>query len=47
MAGIAKHVGFPAAPEINGLKQNEIDGDLRAMGVSFRLFFGFVPIGAD
>lgn len=47
LSGIAKHIGFPAAPEIKGLKQNEIDEDLRAMGVSFRLFFGFIPIGAD
>ena len=35
LSGIAKYVGFPAAPDIKGLKQNEIDDDLRAMGVSF------------
>lgn len=47
LSGIAKHVGFPAAPEMKGLKQAEIDEDLRAMGVSFRFFFGFVSFGAD
>ena len=36
LSGIAKYVGFPAAPDIKGLKQSEIDEDLRAMGVSFR-----------
>lgn len=39
LSGIAKHVGFPAAPEMKGLKQNEIDEDLRAMGVSCRFLF--------
>ena len=41
LSGIAKHVGFPAAPDIKGLKQTEIDDDLQAMGVSFR-FFGWL-----
>ena len=35
LSGIAKYVGFPAAPEIKGLKPAEIEGDLREMGVSF------------
>ena len=31
LSGIAKHVGFPAAPEITGARQNEIEEDLQAM----------------
>jgi hypothetical protein len=33
LSGIAKHKGFPAAPEIKGAKPSEIDEDLRNMGV--------------
>ncbi|KAL8796942.1 MAG: hypothetical protein Q9195_000713 [Heterodermia aff. obscurata] len=36
LSGIAKYVGFPAAPDIKGLKQNEIDDDLRAMGITLQ-----------
>ena len=34
LSGIAKHVGFPAAPEISKGKAKEIEDDLRSMGVS-------------
>lgn len=34
LSGIAKHVGFPSAPEISGAKPNEIEEDFLAMGVS-------------
>ncbi|KAL8734606.1 MAG: hypothetical protein Q9181_003158 [Wetmoreana brouardii] len=36
LAGIAKHRGFPAAPEICGAKPGEIDSDLERMGVGAR-----------
>ncbi|MCJ1311784.1 hypothetical protein MMC25_005457 [Agyrium rufum] len=31
LSGVAKYVGFPAAPEINGARPNEIEEDLRAI----------------
>ena len=34
LSGVAKHVGFPAAPDLKPLKQSEVDDDLKAMGVS-------------
>ncbi|KAF2459949.1 Sds3-like-domain-containing protein [Lineolata rhizophorae] len=34
LSGIAKHVGFPAAPEIKGLEESELEEDLRAMEIS-------------
>ena len=34
LSGVAKYVGFPAAPEIRGAGSTEIDEDLRIMGVS-------------
>lgn len=34
LSGIAKHVGFPAAPEIDGVSTREMEEDLRKMGVS-------------
>lgn len=34
LSGIAKHVGFPAAPDINGLPTSEIEADFQAMTVS-------------
>lgn len=34
LSGIAKHVGFPSAPEILGARQSEIEEDFLAMGVS-------------
>ena len=33
LSGMAKYVGFPAAPEIRGISQSEMDEDLRMMGV--------------
>lgn len=37
LAGVAKYVGFPAAPEISSARSTEIDDDFRSMGVSRRL----------
>lgn len=34
LAGVAKYVGFPAAPEITSARSKEIDDDFRSMGVS-------------
>lgn len=34
LSGIAKHVGFPAAPKMNGASQHELAADLEKMGVS-------------
>ena len=34
LSGIARHVGFPAAPEIEGVSTREMEEDLRKMGVS-------------
>ena len=34
LSGVAKYVGFPAAPEIRPARSSEIDEDLRAMKVS-------------
>lgn len=31
LSGIAKHVGFPAAPDIAGARSNEIEEDIQAM----------------
>lgn len=36
LSGVAKYVGFPAAPEISKARPKEIDDDLRNMGVSSR-----------
>ena len=33
LSGMAKYVGFPAAPEVTGASQSEMDEDLRLMGV--------------
>ena len=35
LAGIAKYIGFPAAPEVKGAAPNEMQADLEAMGVRF------------
>lgn len=37
LSGIAKYVGFPAAPELSALKPREIEEDLIAMGVRLLL----------
>jgi hypothetical protein len=34
LSGVAKHVGFPAAPDINGLQISDIESDFLAMTVS-------------
>lgn len=34
LSGVAKYVGFPAAPEIRPARSSEIEDDLRAMKVS-------------
>lgn len=34
LSGVAKYVGFPAAPDVNSALQNELDEDLERMGVS-------------
>ncbi|KAF2654196.1 hypothetical protein K491DRAFT_717369 [Lophiostoma macrostomum CBS 122681] len=36
LAGVAKYVGFPAAPEIKAARPSEIDDDLRAMKITTR-----------
>jgi len=35
MAGVAKYVGFPAAPTLLGARPSELDDDLEKMGVSW------------
>lgn len=35
LSGMAKHVGFPAAPDIIGADQQEVDDDLKKMGVRY------------
>ncbi|KAK6338233.1 hypothetical protein TWF730_002306 [Orbilia blumenaviensis] len=37
LSGIAKHVGFPAAPTIAGASADEVRADLEAMGVRSRI----------
>jgi hypothetical protein len=37
LSGIAKYVGFPAAPDMSALASDEIGHDLQLMGVSYRL----------
>lgn len=37
LSGVAKYVGFPAAPDINGAEGDAMDDDLRAMKVCFQL----------
>ena len=33
LSGVAKYVGFPAAPEIGGARPSEVDEDFQSMGV--------------
>jgi hypothetical protein len=35
LSGVAKYVGFPAAPDITPARPTDVDDDLRAMKVSF------------
>lgn len=37
MAGVAKYVGFPAAPTLLGARQSELEDDLEKMGVSLSI----------
>lgn len=37
LSGIAKYVGFPAAPEICGARSSDVDDDMRSMGVRLEL----------
>ena len=41
LSGIAKYSGFPAAPEITGAKTNEVEDDMRRMGVRTILLSAF------
>lgn len=34
LSGIAKYIGFPAAPEVKGVAANEMQQDLEAMGIA-------------
>jgi hypothetical protein len=34
LSGIAKYVGFPAAPDVQGVNKSELDEDFEKMGVS-------------
>lgn len=38
LSGVAKHVGFPSAPEITTARPKEIEDDLRSMGVTHLLY---------
>jgi len=40
LSGVAKYRGFPAAPDIRGASDDQIDGDFEAISVSF---FAFSP----
>ncbi|KAI0619473.1 Sds3 multi-domain protein [Pyrenophora tritici-repentis] len=37
LSGVAKYVGFPAAPDISAARPSEIDDDLRAMKIATRV----------
>ena len=47
LSGIAKYIGFPAAPEVKGATTSETQQDLEAMGVSGLLFVPVVLCGCD
>lgn len=47
LSGIAKHVGFPAAPEIEGARSREMDDDFKAMKISRRQPYTFPYAPAD
>jgi len=34
LSGVAKYVGFPAAPELPSVQTNDLEGDIQKMGVS-------------
>jgi len=39
LSGIARYVGFPAAPDIQGPSNEDIESDLRAMKVSWHYYY--------
>lgn len=39
LSGVAKHVGFPAAPDLLAARTTDLEGDLREMGVSDQFFY--------
>ena len=39
ISGMAKHVGFPAAPEIGGARTTEVHDDFHSMGVCTPTFY--------
>lgn len=41
LAGVAKYVGFPAAPSVTNALQSEMDEDMEKMGVGLRNFLSF------
>lgn len=45
LSGVAKYVGFPAAPTVNGARSSEIDEDLQNMGVRAQLRKRVIPQG--
>ena len=47
LSGVAKHVGFPAAPEIEGARPRELDDDLKAMKISRRQPYTFPYASTD
>lgn len=47
LSGVAKYVGFPAAPDINGLNDVEIEDDLKAMKVCLLPLFELAKDSAD
>jgi hypothetical protein len=42
LAGVAKYEGFPAAPDIRGASEGEVEGDFEAIAVSFFLSSPFL-----
>ncbi|KAK7520118.1 uncharacterized protein IWZ02DRAFT_254438 [Phyllosticta citriasiana] len=47
LSGVAKYVGFPAAPDLNSARAPEIDQDLTSMGIPFRPAQPSRPQGAQ
>jgi len=39
LSGVAKYVGFPAAPELPSVQTNDLEGDIQKMGVSVLYHF--------
>jgi len=47
LSGVAKHVGFPAAPEIEGARQRETDDDFKAMKITRKQPYTFPYASAE